>query len=174
MTPYLGEIRLLPYTRVPLGWMECNGALVSIAENDALYTLLGTTYGGDGVQTFGLPNLQSRVAVHQGTGQGLSTRVLGQVGGKETVTLTAQTMPTHTHIMHATTTTATANAPSNALEYGAVGGDTMYSTTVDVNSATFLATSVTMSGGNLPHDNIMPTVAVRYFICVSGVFPTQN
>lgn len=173
--PYLGEIRLFGFGRVPTGWFACNGQLISIAENDALYALLGTTYGGDGISTFGLPDLRGRVPVHQGTGTGLSPYVLGQRAGTESVTLIGQQMPQHTHTMVATTLTATAKTPAATLELGALNGDVLYVTDTS-GAAAFAANalSVSAAGGSQPHENQMPTLTVQYCIAQYGVFPSQG
>lgn len=173
--PYLGEIRLFGFSRVPVGWIPCDGRLIAISENDALYVLLGTTYGGDGLSTFGVPDLQGRVPIHQGQGPGLSPYVLGQRAGTETVTLTGQQMPQHTHTMVATTLTATANTPAGTLELGALNGDVLYVTDTS-GAAAFAANplSVGGAGGSQPHENEMPTLTVQFCIATSGIFPSQN
>ncbi|ROU06598.1 phage tail protein [Lysobacter enzymogenes] len=173
--PYLGEIRLFGFGRVPQGWFACNGQLVSIAENDALYALLGTTYGGDGISTFGLPDLRGRIPVHQGQGPGLSNYVLGQRSGTESVTLIGQQMPQHTHTLVATTLTATAKTPAATLELGALNGDVLYVTDTS-GAAAFAANplSVGAVGGTQPHENQMPTLTAQYCIAQYGVFPSQS
>jgi len=118
--PYVGEIRLFPYNFAPNGWFDCDGRLLSIAEYEVLYTLLGTTYGGDGVNTFGLPNLCGRVPIHQGTGLGMGTYVLGQLAGTEQVTLISSQMPAHTHVFNAVDSTGSSNTPAANLQLGAV------------------------------------------------------
>lgn len=173
--PYLGEIRLFGFRQVPQGWFACNGQLVSIAENDALYALLGTTYGGDGINTFGLPDLRGRIPVHQGQGPGLSNYVLGQRSGTESVTLIGQQMPQHTHTLVATTLTATAKTPAATLELGALNGDVLYVTDTS-GAAAFAANplSVGVAGGTQPHENQMPTLTAQYCIAQYGVFPSQS
>ncbi|BAV98416.1 phage tail protein [Lysobacter enzymogenes] len=173
--PYLGEIRLFGFGRVPQGWFACNGQLVSIAENEALFMLLGTTYGGDGVTTFGVPDLQGRVPVHQGQGPGLANYLLGQRAGTESVTLSGLQIPQHTHTLVATTLTATAKTPAATLELGALNGDVLYVT--DTSGAVAFAAdarSVSAVGGNQPHENQMPTLTVQYCIAQYGVFPSQG
>lgn len=175
MDPFLGEIRLLPYSFAPVGWHDCDGSLLSIAEYDALFVLLGTTFGGDGVNTFALPDLRGRLPVHRGTGLGLSSYVLGQVGGTETVTLLSNQMPTHTHTVMATSGAATTGTPSSTLELGAISGDTMY--TGNITGLTPYPASASMigpAGGSQPHDNTMPTLTVRFCICLAGIFPSQQ
>ncbi|QQP99388.1 phage tail protein [Lysobacter enzymogenes] len=173
--PYLGEIRLFGFTRVPQGWYACNGQMVSIAENEALFMLLGTIYGGDGINTFAVPDMQGRVPVHFGTAPGLSTYVIGQRAGSESITLIGQQMPQHTHTMVATTLTATAKTPAANLELGALNGDVLYVTDTSGASA-FPASPLSVSavGGNQPHENQMPTLTVQYCIAAYGVFPSQS
>lgn len=174
-TPYVGEIRLFGFGRVPNGWFSCDGSLQSIAEYEVLYTLIGTTYGGDGSSTFALPDLRSRVPIHQGTGPGLSTYVLGQLSGTESVTLTQQQMPAHGHTLLATTNLATATQVGVGVELGALNGDGMYVT--DISGSTAIAmnpASLTPSGGNQPHDNLMPTLTAQFCIAWAGVFPSQS
>jgi microcystin-dependent protein len=177
-SPFLGEIKLFAGNFQILGWASCNGQLMSIAQNDALYTLLGTTYGGDGVTTFGLPNLQSRVALHQGQGAGLSNHVMGETGGTEGVTLIASQLPSHTHQTIASPGDATAKLPANALPARPADATVGYlylsgsaTGTIDAPPA---PTSVTPSGGNAAHNNIMPVLALNYLISLEGVYPPQN
>lgn len=174
-TPYLGEIRLLAFPRVPTGWFACDGSLVSIAQYEALFTLLGTNYGGDGVNTFGLPDLRGRVPVHQGNGYGLTPRVLGQKAGVENVTLLTNQMPQHNHVLGATTTVAAATAPGTTQLPGALTGDTMYITDLAGASPYAMATNeIGLQGGNLPHDNLMPTLTGSYCIAWQGIYPSQS
>lgn len=177
-TPFLGEIKLFAGNFQIRGWAYCDGRLLSIAQNDALYALLGTTYGGDGQTTFALPNLQSRVALHQGQGPGLTNRVIGEASGAETVTLTQNQLPSHTHTTIATTVQGTASAPANALPATPAGVNTQYLYLSGSASGTTNAPpapqSVSSAGGNQPHDNIAPVLALNYLIALEGVFPSQN
>ena len=174
-TPYIGEIRMFGFSRVPTGWQACDGSLLSIAEYDTLYMLLGTTYGGDGQNTFGVPDLRGRVPLHQGTGQGLSTRLPGQLGGTETVTLLATQLPPHNHPMSATTTAASATAIGTNAELGALSGNTMYATDVTgLNGFNTSPNSTGPTGQTQPHDNMMPTLTVQICISLYGVFPSQS
>lgn len=173
--PYLGEIRLFGFSRTPIGWQTCDGSLLSIAEYDALYVLLGTTYGGDGINTFAVPDLRGRVPIHQGQGPGLSPYVIGQKAGTEHVTLVGTQMPAHTHTMLATTNAATSRTPGTTLLPGAISGDTLYAS--DVAGATPIGMapgSTSNVGGTQPHDNTMPTLTVQYCISLFGIFPTQS
>lgn len=172
---FLGEIRLLPYTFAPAGWQDCDGSLLSIAEYDALFTLLGTTFGGDGVSTFAVPDLRGRLPVHRGTGRGLSPYVLGQVAGTESVTLLAANVPAHTHAVAATSVLGSTGTPSATVELGAISGDTMYSSDVSGLTAHPAAASmISTAGGSQPHENTMPTLAVRFCIAVAGIYPSQS
>src|SRR3712207_483459 len=115
MPPYIGEIRMFGGNFAPVGWAFCEGQTLPISENDALFTLIGTTYGGDGEETFNLPDLQGRIPVHQGTGPGLSSYVIGEAAGVESVTLTTQQIPVHNHAFIASTATGTQNTPVNNM-----------------------------------------------------------
>ena len=174
---YVGEIRPFAGNFAPRDWAFCNGQLIAISQNEVLFTLLGTTYGGDGVNTFALPNLQSRVAMHQGQGQGLSPRTIGEMGGTESVTLIAQQMPQHIHSFNAANTAGTTEAPSGAMLAVSDHSGTMYldptkaSAPADV---TLQPDTITFTGGNQPHNNIMPVCAVSYIISLYGIFPSQN
>ena len=172
---YVGEIRLFPYNFEPAGWAACDGRLVPISENDTLFNLIGTTYGGDGDTTFALPDFRGRVPVHMGQGPGLSAYVLGEKGGVEAVTLTTQQIPQHNHVIAATTAAATTSTPGPGVLPAAVSGDTFnVSTTTGNNAAPMLANSVGIGGGSQPHDNIMPTLAMTYCISLYAIFPSQN
>ena len=169
-TPYVGEIRLFAGNFAPQGWMFCQGQLLSIAENDVLFTLVGTTYGGDGENSFALPDLRGRVPVHQGQVSGLTPRTLGEVGGTETVTLTASQLPVHTHALHANGAAATGTAPGGALL--AATGSASYDPGA---AATAMAAgAVGSAGGSQPHDNMAPTLTVNYIISLYGVYPVQG
>jgi microcystin-dependent protein len=173
--PYLGEIRLLGFNFAPVGWLPCDGRLVSIAENDALFALVGTTYGGDGVSTFALPDLRGRLPVHQGTGPGLSNYVIGQMSGTESVTLTQNQIPAHTHQAFATTAAATTGTPGPTVLPGTVSGQTMYVTDTSGGLPfTQAPQAMTTAGGSQPHENCMPTLTVGFCIATAGIFPTQN
>jgi microcystin-dependent protein len=174
-TPYIGEIRLFGFSRVPNGWLSCDGSLQSISEYDVLFTLLGTTYGGDGQTTFALPDLRGQVPLHNGTGPGLTSRLIGESGGSENVTLVPGQLPAHSHSFSATSLSATATAPGGTVEPGAIAGDTMYVT--DLAGATAVAmspSSISTAGGSQPHDNLMPTVTVQYCVAWAGIYPPQN
>lgn len=173
--PYVGEIRMFGFGRTPNGWQACDGSLLSIAEYEVLYVLLGTTYGGDGQSTFAVPDLRGRLPIHQGQGPGLSNYVIGQVSGTETVTLTTQQMPSHTHTVLATTAAANTGNITAAVIPGAVSGETMYATdTTGGAPFTVAPVSVTTAGGSQAHENTMPTLTVQYCIAWAGIFPSQS
>lgn len=175
-TPFVGEIRLFGFQRAPVGWVSCNGQLLPIANFQVLFALIGTTYGGDGVNSFAVPDLQGRIPLHQGQGLGLTYRSLGEKAGSESVTLISGQMPQHTHTAYATSTAANANAPGTTVLPGTLtGDDTMYTSNVaTAGTFTLQGNAVTPQGGNLPHDNTMPTLTVSYCIAYNGVFPSQS
>ena len=167
---YLGEIRMFAGNFAISGWQMCNGQILSISQNAALFSILGTFYGGNGTSTFALPDLRGRVALHQGTGNGLSTYVIGQVAGTENVTLTSAQMPQHNHIINANTGGAQASPAGNYP--GNEGAPIkIYSTTssVQMNPAV-----VTVTGGNQPHPNLQPYLCVTFLIAMVGIFPSRN
>ncbi|HLZ66157.1 MAG TPA: tail fiber protein [Aliidongia sp.] len=175
-TPYVGEIRVFSFPRVPTGWFACDGSLKSISEYQVLFALIGTTYGGDGQTTFAVPDMRGQLPVHQGTGLGLSTRVIGQVGGTESVTLLTAQMPAHNHPAIATTAAATTATPSPSVVPATVASpETMYVSDLTGATAVNLApASVGNAGNTLPHDNTMPTLTLSICIAYNGVFPSRN
>lgn len=183
-TPYVGEIMLFAGSFPPLGWARCNGALLSIAQQTVLYTLIGTTYGGDGVNTFAVPDLQGRVAMGQGQGPGLTNRVMGEKAGTESVTLISTQMPQHTHNFTTNNIDGNVDKPANtvvpARPKQAVGGNsaTLYTDPTKTIQAADLkpmqTNTVSTAGGSQPHDNLMPILAITYCIALEGVFPSQN
>lgn len=174
-TPFVGEIRLFGFPRIPLDWFPCDGRLLPIAEYQILFSLLGTIYGGDGVTTFAVPDLRGRLPVHQGSGPGLPNMVIGQLAGSESITLTTPQLPGHTHLMQATTDNANTFVPGPTVQLGALANDVMYATNIDgLNPTVMNSAAVSASGGNQPHDNLMPTLTVSYCISAFGVYPSQN
>jgi microcystin-dependent protein len=171
--PFVGEIRLFAGNFAPAGWAFCDGQLMPIAENETLWFLIGTTYGGDGQETFALPNLQSRVPIHMGTGPGLSSRQIGEQGGTEQVTLTTQQIPAHSHAaMCRSTPAASTSDPANAV--WAASDVNQYSDqapTVAMGTPNILST---VQGGSQPHDNMIPFLCVNYIISLFGIFPQPN
>ena len=165
--PYVGEIRMFGGNFAPSGWMFCSGQVLPISEYETLFTLIGTTYGGDGQETFALPDLQSRIPVHQGTGPGLSSYVLAQTGGVETVTLTQNQIPSHNHTPVGSNTAADDN-PTNSFWANAATAKAFGAPPpgVQMNAAT-----LSSSGGNQPHDNMIPFLCVSYIISLFGIYP---
>ncbi len=155
----------------PNGWAYCNGQLMPISENDVLFTLIGTTYGGDGQETFALPNLQSRVPMHMGTGPGLGTVQQGEMGGVEQVTLTVQQIPQHAHPVIASAAPGYANRPTGLTPASSPNVD-LYSDGSTV--ANLAAQAVNPTGGSQPHDNMQPYLVIGYIISLFGIFPSQT
>ena len=170
MEPFTGEIMLFGGNFAPRGWALCDGQLVNVSSNEALFSLLGTTYGGDGRTTFGLPDLRGRAPLHQGSGPGLTPRTLGSRGGSVEETLSQNQMPSHTHGLKASTDGATANTPANdkvladtnAALYTAAAPDTGMNTTTG------------NSGSSQGHPNMMPYTVVNYCIALFGTYPSRN
>lgn len=174
MDAFVGEIRMFPYNFAPVDWQDCDGTLLSIAAYQSLFQLIGTTYGGDGVNNFAVPDLRGRIPLHQGAGIGLTPRLLGQAAGNESVTLTLQQMPAHNHMWTATSAVATAGAPTGSVELGAVTApNTAYTGTItSLSPVAFATNAVGMMGGNQAHDNMMPTMTLRYCIATQGTYPS--
>ena len=169
--PFIGEIRMFAGNFAPVGWAFCNGQLVPISENDALFNLIGTTYGGDGQQTFGLPDLQSRVPVHQGTLSGVGQNfTLGEKGGTEQVTLTVSQIPAHNHVPRASSTGGDKDDPTNNFwaNSSAIQFIDGANANTDMNSQI-----LTPAGGSQPHDNMLPFLCVNFIISLFGIFPQQ-
>lgn len=171
--PYIGEIRMFAGNYAPQGWALCDGTLMSISQNDALFALIGTTYGGDGQNTFALPDMRGRLPLHQGTGPGLTARVMGQAFGSEEVTLLQTQMPSHSHPVMASAADATASIPTNAMPAGQPG-DTLYLSNPTAAAASMSSRMLQATGGSLPHDNTMPFLCVSFIISLFGIFPQQN
>ncbi|MEC8082923.1 MAG: tail fiber protein [Pseudomonadota bacterium] len=170
--PYLGEIRMFAGDFPPLNYVFCAGQILAISDNEALFSLLGTTYGGDGLTTFGLPDLLGRIPINAGQGPGLSNGYeLGQKLGQETVTLTTQQIPEHNHPLRASTSYATRNTVNSFLL--AQPGFLFYSEPTDPSNITSFASEQTSGEGDA-HCNMMPTTCINFIICVKGAFPARN
>lgn len=170
--PFVGEIRMFAGNFAPRGWALCDGQLLAVSQNDALFSLLGTIYGGDGRTTFGLPDLRGRIPVHAGTGAGLSNRRLGEKAGQEAVTLTLNQIPSHNHAP-VKGSSANGSDPNPADNY--LAGSTVvqpYTTEVPDNSAA--ASSVTSVGGGQSHGNVMPFLCVNFIIALFGIYPSRQ
>ena len=169
MDPFLGEIKICAFPFAPKGWAFCNGALMSVAQNNALFALLGVQYGGDGKTTFGLPDLRGRVAVHRDG----STYIQGKTGGQETVTLQAAHLPAHNHGV------VVASSPATALRVGGAAQNLLAATTTSIygapsNLVAMEAGMTSTIGGGGAHDNTQPSLVINYIIATSGIFPSRN
>ncbi|MQP68262.1 phage tail protein [Niveispirillum sp. SYP-B3756] len=176
MDPFLGEIRIFAGSYAPIDWSFCNGSTLAIKQYEALYALIGATYGGNAVTDFKIPDLRSRVPIHMGQGPGLTiNHGLASIGGVETVTLTIAQVPAHTHAMNATTSQANSELPNNA-QLATVDKGTQFITGNAPNLFSFpmSANMVSTTTGNQPHLNIMPTMGLNYIFCLTGIFPMHN
>ncbi|MFI5020211.1 MAG: phage tail protein [Alphaproteobacteria bacterium] len=173
--PYIGQIIAVGFNFAPLNWAFCNGQLLPISQFDALYNLLGTTYGGDGQTTFGVPDLRGRAPIHQGQGTGLSNYVLGQKAGVESVTLTGAQNASHNHTVGANSAVGNASNPSGTavLAQAAGSADTIYSS-AGPSATTLVSASVSNTGGSQPHENRQPLLAINYCIALYGLYPPQS
>ena len=163
--PFLAEIKIISFNFAPKGWAFCNGQLLPINQNQALFSLLGTTYGGDGRVTFALPNLQGRVPMHQGNGL-----TFGQAGGETTHTLLAGELPAHTHVVNGSRNTATVVSPTG--NYLATSPGNVYA--APPGNTSLMPAAVSSVGGSQPHDNMSPYLVLNFCIALQGIFPTQN
>lgn len=169
--PFVGEIRMFAGNFAPRGWAFCDGQLLAVSQNDALFSLFGTIYGGDGRTTFGLPDMRGRIPLHAGSGPGLSTRRLGSKGGSETVSLTANQMASHSHSMFAQSVAATEQeASGNMLSQGA-GINAYKAEAQDIQLA---PSSISSTGGSQPHTNLMPTICVNFIVALFGIYPSRH
>ncbi len=172
MQVYVGQVICVGFNFAPVGWALCDGSLLSIAENSALFNLIGTTYGGDGVNTFGLPDLRGRTPVGSGPLAGGSNYVLGQRGGAENVTVTLPNYPAHTHPLMANTGNGNANGPAG--NYLAAGQQTYNSNTPQAGDALNPAAVTSYAGGGQPHNNLQPYLTCSWIISLYGVYPSQQ
>ena len=163
-TPFLGEVKLVAFNFPPKGWAFCNGQLMSIQQNAALFSLLGTMYGGDGIRTFALPDLQGRSPFHQGP-----NFVIGQIAGEQNHTLITQEMPAHTHVVNCTTNAASSDTPANN-----VWPNNSSNPYAAATNATMLPAAISNSGGSQPHNNMSPYLVLNMVIALVGIFPSQN
>jgi len=170
--PFVAEIRILPYTFAPSGWAPCDGQILPISQNTALFALLGTTYGGDGKTTFALPNLRDSAPLGQGQGPGLSERFLGESGGERGVSLLASEMPFHNHLARASNDLATATQPSSARALAAGDGVAMYNTNAQP-ITTMAPQTLSTAGGSRPHNNMQPHLTLQFCIAMQGIFPPR-
>jgi microcystin-dependent protein len=172
MDPFVAEIRIFPFNFAPKGWAFCDGQLMPISQNTALFSLLGTTYGGDGKSTFALPDLQGCAPMHPGQGPGLSLHDLGETSGSETVTLLASEMPGHNHQLRADTLDpADTNVPSPGAALASSTGGTLYQTAANTQLA---PQALAPAGGDQPHNNLQPYLTLNFNIALQGVFPPRG
>jgi microcystin-dependent protein len=168
--PFLAEIRIFPFNFPPKGWAWCDGQLLPLSQNTALFSLLGTTYGGDGKSNFALPDLQGRAPMHPGQGPGLSLHDLGETGGSDTVTLLESEIPAHTHTLQGDEDDATFKTPANML---LAAGNSMYLGPNPTVNTSLAPEALTPAGGNAPHNNLQPYLTFYFCIALQGVFPQR-
>jgi microcystin-dependent protein len=170
--PFVGEVRMFGGSFAPAGWAFCAGQLMPISENETLFNLIGTTYGGDGQSTFALPDLQGRFPMHAGQGPGISqTYQLGEKDGVESVTLTANQTPIHNHGFVASTAVANSNTPANQVIAQSTQRAVYYE---DVPTTNLAANAISQVGGSQPHENLQPYLCITFIISLFGIFPSQN
>jgi len=168
--PFVGEIKMFAGSFAPRGWAFCDGQLLGIAQNDALFSLLGTIYGGDGRTTFGIPDLRGRLPIHMGSGPGLSPRQIGAKSGSESVTVVTTQLPSHTHPLQASSSAATTPDPSGKA-FARSSGDAYGS---DFSASNMSPAAVGSSGGSQAHSNMQPWLAVNFIVALFGVYPSRN
>ncbi|MDB6025630.1 MAG: phage tail protein [Verrucomicrobiales bacterium] len=174
MDPFVAEIRIFPFNFAPKGWAWCDGQLLPLSQNTALFSLLGTTYGGDGKSNFALPDLQGRAPMHPGQGPGLSLHDLGETGGSETVTLLESEMPSHPHTLRThNSDQADAQNPSASTSLAQSANGFAYQSTVNQNLTTLADNALVPAGSDQPHNNMMPYLTFYFCIAMQGVFPPR-
>jgi microcystin-dependent protein len=173
-TPFIAEIRMFGGNFAPRGNAFCNGQILAIAQNTALFSLLGTTYGGNGQTNFALPNLQSRAPMHPGQGPGLTARFLGEEGGSESVALIATEMPAHTHQASGVATAGGQASPANATWATVASGRNPLPLYAPTPNTTLNPLALSVAGGSQPHENMPPFLAITFIIALQGVFPPRN
>jgi len=176
MDPFIGQLLLVPYTFAPRGWIFAQGQILAISQNTALFSLLGTNYGGDGKSNFGLPDLRGQVAIGYGQGPGLSDYSIGENGGFTNVTLNSQEIPRHNHIAQGVSQRADQSSPNPYAFADAVNSS---NAAIDIYTASSPASAmntsaIAMTGSNLPHNNMMPFLTLNWCICLQGVFPSRS
>jgi len=172
--PFVAEIRIFPFNFAPRGWAFCDGQLLPISQNTALFSLLGTTYGGNGQSNFALPNLQGSAPMHPGQGPGLSLHDLGEKGGTETVTLLQSEMPSHNHTMRANNSDGTAPSPAGNVSSGPGADRDLFWYKQGIPNGAMKPGASGIAGGGLPHNNMMPYLTANFCIALQGVFPPRS
>ena len=170
--PFVAEIRIFGFNFPPTGWAFCNGQLMPLSQNTALFSLLGTTYGGDGKSNFALPDLQNAAPMHSGQGSGLSSRPLGGQGGVSFVTLLESEIPAHTHAIRASAENADVASPGPTMALGRSVGQKVYAASGNNQAMAFQ--NIAPTGGSLPHNNLMPYLVLNFCIALQGVFPPRS
>jgi microcystin-dependent protein len=172
MDPFVAEIRIFPFNFAPKGWAFCDGQILPLSQNTALFSLLGTTYGGDGKSNFALPNMQGNAPMHPGQGPGLSLHDLGETGGSDTVSLLESEIPSHAHQLRADVLDiADTNVPSATASFALSGGGTLYQATSNVSMAD---QALPPAGGDQPHNNLQPYLTLSFCIALQGVYPPRT
>jgi microcystin-dependent protein len=170
--PFVAEVRIFPFNFAPMGWALCDGQLLPLSQNTALFSLLGTTYGGNGKSNFALPDFQGNAPMHPGQGPGLSLHDLGEIGGSDTVTLLESEIPSHQHALRADAIDqADTNTPNPNASYAQSAGGTLYQTT---SNSHLSPNALAPSGGDLPHNNLQPYLTLNFNIALQGVFPPRT
>jgi len=173
--PFVAEIRIFPFNFAPKGWAFCDGQLLPLSQNTALFSLLGTTYGGDGKSTFALPNMEGNAPMHPGQGPGLSLHDLGETGGSQTVSLLESEIPAHSHAWQASNAEGIAQTPVGNLLAGGVGGIAMYAPPPSPGNLTPLSdNALAPAGGDQPHNSLQPYLTLNFCIALQGVFPPRQ
>lgn len=170
---FVAEIRIFPFNFPPTGWAFCQGQLMPISQNTALFALLGTTYGGDGKSTFALPDMQSNAPMQPGQGQGLSLRDLGEMSGVESITLLESEIPVHTHIARATNEIAELQGATPTTILGRSSGSNQYQSNTSANLVMMAFQELPIAGGSLPHNNMQPYLTLNFCIALQGIFPQR-
>ena len=173
-SPFVAEIRIFGFNFAPTGWALCDGQLLPISQNTALFSLLGTTYGGDGKSTFALPDLQGSTAMHAGQGPGLSQRFLGEMGGEEFVTLLQSEIPAHSHSLNANAQPSSTGVPTSITCVSRGFGGSPYKATPFTPNVNMAPQTLAPAGGSLPHNNMMPYLTLNFCIAMQGVFPPRG
>lgn len=171
--PFVAEIRIFPFNFAPTGWALCNGQLLPISQNTALFSLVGTFYGGDGRSTFALPDLQGRAPMHQGQGPGLSERFIGEASGSDSVTLLESEIPAHSHNVMALSVPLGGSASPAGNSYNRPASGNLYANT-NSNVVQSAPEAIAPAGGDLPHNNLMPYLTLNFCIAMQGVFPPRS
>ena len=171
--PFVGQIIMAGFNFAPRGYATCDGQLLSIAQNTALFSLLGTTFGGNGTTTFALPDLRGRVPIHQGQGPGLTDRTMGEVSGSENVTLIINEMPAHNHLINGLNSNGNVKTPAGNVLANVQGTATNVYSNLAANS-TMNNAAITSTGGNQPHNNMQPYLVINFCIAMEGIFPSRN